>query len=136
MTVRRQPGPAALLLVLILNAIPSGEKQAAKSQMLLPLGTLCNLGQSKVPIGVTLLLVVWANGFMENAGFAGQVDLNHFVLIGILPLIVAILYTLFAHRLLPRHEIATAVEEDKSVKAEKMSKWHEIVVYFVFRRKR
>ena len=68
-----QPGPAALLIVLILSAIPSGEGQTPKSQMLLPLGTLCNLGQIKFPIGVTLLLVVWANGFLETAGFAGQV---------------------------------------------------------------
>ena len=63
-----QPGPAALLLVILLTTIPANEKPAS-SQMMLPLGTLCNLGQAKLPIGMALIIVIWANGLFGKRRF-------------------------------------------------------------------
>lgn len=127
-----QPGPAALLMVIVLTTIPANEKPAM-SQMMLPLGTLCNLGGAKLPIGTTLMFMIWINGFLEKAGFDGQVSITRLLLMGILPLIVSVGFALFAYRLLPKHTLNAAADGGPtSAKVDQMSKTGEILVYLVF----
>lgn len=124
-----QPGPAALIAVILLSAMPENDR-IAPSQMLLPLGAMCNLGGGKVPMGMTLMVVIWANGFLETAGYAGTVGIGQFILLGIAPLIIAIIYSLTAYRVLPKHSIA---HEEEATKGEsvKLSKFHENVIYLM-----
>lgn len=127
-----QPGPAALLLVVVMTTLPHGDNKPANSQMMLPLGTLCNLAGAKLPIGITFMLVIWANGFMENVGFADTVSIKNYLLMGILPLIVAIVYSLVAYRMIPVHSISATEDDSVDIETKPLSKFHEIVVYVVF----
>lgn len=127
-----QPGPAALMAVVLLSTIPEGDKSGiAPSQMLLPLGTLCDLGAGKAPIGMTLMVVIWENGFLKTAGYKGTVGLGQFILLGIAPLIVTIIYSLTAYRVLPKQSISHA-EETVQEEQVKLSGFHEAVIYTVF----
>ena len=127
-----QPGPAALLLVIVVTTLPSGEKPA-NSQMLLPLGTLCNLSQAKLPLGFALMIVLWMNGFLEQAGYAGQIGINSWLLMGAIGLVVAVVYSLVAYRLLPKHDIGDAAEgKEEEAKIDLLPLKDEILVYVVF----
>lgn len=124
-----QPGPAALIAVILLTAMPDNDR-LAPSQMLLPLGAMCNLGGGKAPLGMTLMVVIWANGFLETAGYAGTIGAGQFILLGVVPLIVAVVYSLTAYRVLPKHSIAHAEESVKG-QTVKLSKAHENIIYLM-----
>lgn len=126
-----QPGPAALLAVVLLTTLPESNK-LAPSQMLLPLGTLCDLGGGKAPIGMTLMVVIWVNGFLKTAGYAKTVGLGQMILMGIVPLIVAVVYSLTAYRMLPKHSIANEEEGSEKKETVRLSKAKETVIYLIF----
>lgn len=127
-----QPGPAALLLIVLVTALPA-TSQIAPSQMMLPLGSLANLGQGKLPFGTLLILVVLANGFLEKAAYTAQVSITNYMLMGILPLIVAVVFALVAYRLLPAHPISASAQDKSAVEdTTLLPKKHEWIVYAVF----
>ncbi|MEV7692858.1 SLC13 family permease [Microbacterium sp. NPDC089189] len=127
-----QPGPAVLLTIVLLSTLPPAGPVTAR-QMLLPLGALSNLAQGKLPIGVALLGVVFVNGFLETAGLDSTVGIEHFLLIGLAPIIIAIVYMLLTYRFLPRGPIAAGegAAEDETEGAP-LSTFHQIVIYIVF----
>lgn len=127
-----EPGPAILILTVLLSTIPS-EGKISKMQMYLPIGTMCNLGGRKAPFGATLLFVVWLNGFLENAGYQNNVSVLKFVLMGIIPLIVAIGYSLVAYKLLPNQDIQFSSEEKEQESNNKsLSPSQEKIIYLAF----
>jgi|GEM_PF-3791694 di/tricarboxylate transporter len=127
-----EPGPTALLVCILLTSIPDNGR-ISNSQMLLPLGAMCNLSGRKVPIGVTLMFVMWVNGFLEKAGFHGSISAGAWVLMGLIPLILAVVYSLFAYRMLPKHTLnMEANQKSESGSTELLSNRDEILVYIIF----
>ncbi len=128
-----QPGPAVLLVIVLLSTLPPQGPVTAR-QMLLPLGALSNLAQGKLPIGVALLGVVFVNGFLKTAGVDLVVGVEHFLLIGLVPIVLAVAYMLLTYRFLPKGPIA-AGEGDATAEPEELpalSRFHEVVIYIVF----
>lgn len=125
-----QPGPAILLTVVLLSTLPT-DGAISPRQMLLPLGIITNLSQAKIPIGTALLGVVFMNGFFDTAGIDTTVGVQHFLLIGVVPLLLALGYLLATYRFLPRGPVA-AGETDEVEDETEMSRFHEIVHYVVF----
>lgn len=126
-----QPGPAVLLVVVMLSTLPGDGAMTAR-QMLLPLGAVANLGMAKIPVGVAVLGVVWLNGFFEASGSPERIGVQHFMLIGAVPLVVAVLYSLVAWRMLPRGPLAAAADAEEAATRPRQSRKDEIVTYVVF----
>lgn len=105
-----EPGPATLLICLVLSTLPAGSG-IPSGQMLLPLASMVDIGARKVPMGT------W-------------------IIAGAVPLLIAFVYSLVCYRVLPKKDLKIDAGEDKSDKqeeqTEKLKPWQENLIYISF----
>lgn len=129
-----EPGPATLLLCLILSTLPAGTG-IPSGQMLLPLASMVDIGARKVPMGMTMVYILALNNFIANAGFSHSVSMGTWIIAGFVPLLLAFGYSLIAYKVLPKKDLKIDTGQDSSDNQETeddMKPWQENLVYLAF----
>ncbi|QLL73524.1 SLC13 family permease [Lactobacillus crispatus] len=129
-----EPGPATLLLCLILSTLPAGSG-IPSGQMLLPLASMVDIGARKVPMGMTMVYILALNNFITNAGFSQTVSMGTWIIAGIVPLLLAFGYSLVAYKVLPKKDLKIDSGQDASddqQAEDNMKPWQENFVYLAF----
>lgn len=129
-----EPGPATLLLCLILSTLPSGSG-IPSGQMLLPLASMVDIGARKIPMGMTMVYILALNNFITNAGFSQTVSMGTWIIAGIVPLLIAFGYSLIAYKVLPKKDLKIDSGQDASDDQQvedNMKPWQENLVYLAF----
>ncbi len=130
-----EPGPATLLICLVLSTLPAGSG-IPSGQMLLPLASMVDIGARKVPMGMTMVYVLALNNFITNAGFNHIVSMGTWIIAGVVPLFVAFIYSLVAYRVLPKKDLKIDAGEDQAKIEENVQNslkpWQEDLIYISF----
>ncbi|AIS08375.1 Anion permease ArsB/NhaD-like [Lactobacillus sp. wkB8] len=130
-----EPGPATLLICLVLSTLPAGGG-IPSGQMLLPLASMVDISARKIPMGMTMVYVLALNNFITNAGFSHTVSMGTWIIAGAVPLLVAFVYSLIAYRVLPKKELKIDAGQDQKEQEEEatdnLKSWQENLIYISF----
>lgn len=127
-------GPTVLLMLVVLAAIPKTDK-FDPSKALFPIGSLADALSSKLPLGMSIMFTLWVNGYLQSAGFMGEVSVLQWCLAGLVPAVVAIAWAFFGYKLIPSTKLELTDADRQTARgngASRYSKFQEAVVYIVF----
>lgn len=121
------PGSGFMILFVLILNLPKNDG-ISSSQILLPIGLLNSIAGMKMPTAGSIMMVGMLSGFLQGAGEITYLD---YLIPGLISVAVITVYSMFAYRVLPKHEVGAAesVGDDEADHRGSLSKGKEILTY-------